>query len=102
MHTVSGMETNMAIYVPLDTIRKYNLSGTYDYCLLKESGGDRWKVQCWELVPEERRVTGEPEEFDFQWEVTGKVVGYVDGNPNREIREPFTEETAREEFNRWR
>ena len=92
----------MAKFITLETIRKYNLSGVYDYCLEKEDGEDRWRVSCRELVPEEERQTGEPEEFEFQWVVEGKIIGYKDNNPNREIREPFTEETARAEFERWK
>lgn len=85
----------MATFTTVDTIRKENLSGTYDYYLMHAEAEDIWKVMCFEYF-------GQEDDMEFQWEVMGKVVGYKDNDLNREIREPFTEATAREEFERWR
>lgn len=62
---------------------------------------DKWEVICWEVT-----LSGDPrapyDSIDHRWNVAGVVVGYRDGDPNRPIREPFTEETARAEFEKWR
>lgn len=63
---------------------------------------EKWEVWCWniELAPEgtdPRYVS-----IEHHWDVRGVTVGYKDDNPNRPIQEPFTEETARKEFERWR
>jgi hypothetical protein len=63
---------------------------------------DKWEVWCWQV-----EFNGDSREAPWKaiehlWDVHGVVTGYVDGNLNREIREPFTEETARAEFEKWR
>jgi len=79
----------------IDSHQHTDISGQFQlFELHKQAEGDRWHVMCW---------TGEDEDsLDLHWDVNYKVVGYVDGNPNRQITEPFTEAEARAEFERWR
>lgn len=67
---------------------------------------NKWEVFCWKVEPHanqtEPTTDGPWGSIEHCWTVTGKTVGYKDGNPNRPIQERFTEETAREEFERWR
>jgi hypothetical protein len=56
---------------------------------------DKWWVTCWLWSEADS-------DWEHQWEVAGVVTGYKDDNPMLEIRTPFTEETARREFEKWR
>ena len=77
----------------VETYTKQDIQDQYHkYSLLTD--GERWSVICESGYNED--------DLEFAWEVNGVLTGYKDGNPNREIREPFTEETARAEFEKWR
>lgn len=70
---------------------------TYLYELIHVE--DRWSVDCWVLHKDAENPC---KEMEHHWTKTGVTTGYADNNPNRLIQEPFTEETARREFERWR
>lgn len=73
---------------------KVDITGQMHTAELHKDDQGRWSVAMWSGRDENN--------LDLAWQVYGVVTGYVDGNPNRPIRTPFTEETARAEFERWR
>lgn len=79
-----------------------NLDGDYLYELHHVNG--KWEVFCWkvELVPGATDFETPYASIEHVWDLDRKTIGHRDGNPNLLITEPFTEETAREEFERWR
>jgi hypothetical protein len=66
----------------------------------------KWEVWCWNVEhafdPPKPGQQPQYASIEHRWDVSGKTVGYKDGDPDFPIREPFTEETARAEFERWR
>ena len=82
----------------IETYSKTDIQGrTYEYNLRQAENGS-WFVDCWEI----EKISEEEDSASHHWTTDGKVIGYRHGNPNFPIREPFTEETAREEFEKWR
>lgn len=63
---------------------------------------ERWEVWCWKVEMLDGKQGPPWGECEHHWDVSGVVTGYKDGNPNFPIREPFTEETAKAEFEKWR
>lgn len=64
-----------------------------------------WEVWAWEvwlINPTNLDPSQQFKDIEHMWTAAGVTVGYKDGNPNRPIKELFTEETARKEFERWR
>lgn len=81
-------------------LNKPDLSGQeFEYLLMFDEQTDRWEVMCWQL---HRGDCEEDDEWEHCWTVNGVTISYRDGNPNFPIIEPFTEQTARAEFERWR
>lgn len=79
----------------IESYIKTDIGGqTHELELHHQADQDRWHVVCW--------YGYDPENLECAWDKDYKVVGYVDGNPNRQITEPFTEAEARAEFERWR
>lgn len=79
----------------IDSYEKEDIAGNHmAYELHHTASTGRWRVICWQ---------GEDKDnLELHWDIDYKVVGYKDGNPNRQITEPFTETEARAEFERWR
>lgn len=55
-----------------------------------QEADNRWHIICWNA------------DGELHWDIDYIVLGYVDGNPNRQLTKAFTEAEARAEFERWR
>lgn len=75
-------------------IEEYTNANGDELELHHQEAGDRWHVICWKA--------GENNSLELHWDVDYIVTGLVDGNPNKQITRPMTEDEARAEFNRWR